>query len=319
MSRITKTIAVILILLAALMAGLAWRLGNQAPQSVPVVTDKTAGKVTAHTTVVAAKKLEKGKPINAEDIKTIDMPQKVPGTYPVATSVIGKIPMSDIVADTLVMESNLVNGLALKLADGERAVAIAVDEVVGVGNKIEAGDYVDVFVTLKQGSDIDKGQSRLLASRRHVLAYGPAVIGAPAANNTVLSGNQSSQQAPARSAVLAVPVEQVNALLLATQNGKLTLALRHPGDTGIANHALFNQPDNVLSARNGLSESEQVAARSSDNQAYAGTDLTSWANNNSKARAGPMTVASMPGVKSQRPSSNTVEVIKGTQRENVNF
>lgn len=311
MSRITKIIAVILILLAALLAALAWRLGHQSTQATPAIVDqKSSEKIFFYEMVVAVVKLEPGKPILANDVKTIKFPQKISGALTSPGAVVGKIPLTEIAAEALVMESNLASGLALKLAIGERAVAVPIDEVVGVGNKVEAGDYVDVFFTLKNGNDVDKSQSRLLASKRHVLAYGTTVIGE--AQNTSSNTQQSAQ---ARTAVLAVPVEEINTLLLAAQNGKLTLALRHPGDSGLADATLFNQPGNVLNGRSNLSQADQQLLKSADNLAFSGVELSSWANNsksNNKSTA-------QTNISKVKNPENTIEVIKGTQRENVNF
>lgn len=317
MSRITKIIAVILILVAALLATLAWRLGHQSSQPTPTIVDgKSANKIFSYDMVVAGVKLESGKPILAKDLKTIKFQQKVPGAFTTPGAVVGKIPLTEIAAEALIIESNLASGLALKLASGERAVAIPIDEVVGVGNKVEAGDYVDVFFTLKKGNDLDKSQSRLLASKRHVLAYGAAVVGEPQGSNVTFPNTQSSAQA--RTAVLAVPVAEINTLLLAAQNGKLTLALRHPEDEGLANATLFNEPANVLSARSNLSQADQQLLKSADNQAFSGIELSSWATSDANIRPSSRANSHTNISKSKNPA-NTIEVIKGTQRENVNF
>jgi pilus assembly protein CpaB len=192
-------------------------------------------------------------------------------------------------------------------------VAIPVDEVVGVGNRIEAGDYVDIFFTLKKGNDVEIGQSRLLASRRRVLAYGSSTLGEAQPSGNPVANSQTAQPSQARTAVLATPIDQVNQLLLAAQNGKLALVLRHPGDAGVADIALFPEPKNVLKEKAGLSPEEKVALKTGDNQAYSGVDLSSWAGGGSPTRP------SIATGKTVSRSSNTLEVIKGSQRENVSF
>lgn len=274
-------------------------------------------KAAEYAVVAAAKKLEKGKQITADSVKLVTLPMTANGTYANAADVIGKVPAVEIAADTLVTEEQLIKGLALKLAEGERAVAISVDEVVGVGNRIAAGDYVDVFFTLKKGNDVDIGQSRLLASRRRVLTYGAATMGEAQASPNALANNQTAQQSQARTAVLATPIEQVNQLLLAAQNGRLTLVLRHPDDAGVADMSLFPEPKSVLRERSGLSQADKEELKTGDNQAYAGVDLSSWAGSGSTTR--PYTAVSSSAGKTQSRSSNTLEVIKGTQRENVSF
>ncbi len=317
MNKLTKIIAVILVLLAVTLAALAWWMGHRPPPPPVEVKMAEQPKAAEYAVVAAAKKLEKGKQITADSIKLVTLPMTANGTYANAADVIGKVPAVEIAADTLVTEEQLIKGLALKLAEGERAVAISVDEVVGVGNRIAAGDYVDVFFTLKKGNDVDIGQSRLLASRRRVLTYGAATMGEAQASPNALANNQTAQQSQARTAVLATPIEQVNQLLLAAQNGRLTLVLRHPDDAGVADMSLFPEPKSVLRERSGLSQADKEELKTGDNQAYAGVDLSSWAGSGSTTR--PYTAVSSSAGKTQSRSSNTLEVIKGTQRENVSF
>ena len=314
MSKLTKILAVILMLLAAALAALAWWLGRQ-PVQPAAAANTPALKTAGYASVAAAHKLEKGKPIAADDVKLIDLPTPVAGAYRDAGSVIGKTPSADIAADALITEHDLAHGLALKLAAGERAVAVPVDEIVGAGNKIEAGDYVDVFVALKQGNEIGSGQSRLLASRWRVLAYGAAVLGETQSGGPAPAVGQTAPQSQARTAVLAVPLEQANRLFLALQNGKLTLALRHPDDEGSADAGLFPEPKSILSGKAGLSPDEKTALKSADNQAFSGMDLSSWAGGGAHGRAAP--AAGRPAASA--PAAGKLEIIKGTQREYVGF
>lgn len=332
MSKLTKIMAAVLILLAAGMAILAWWMGRQ-PAVVPA--NASAAKTITHANVVAAKKLEMGKPISASDLKLLDLPTAVGGAYQDIDSVVGKIPAVDIPAGTLIMASSLVRGLALQLAAGERAVAVPVDEVVGIGNRIEAGDYVDVFFTLKQSqgrgtddAEIEKSQARLLASRRRVLAYGASAVSEVKSGGDVLPGN--TPQTQARTAVLATPVDQVNLLLLAIQNGKLSLALRNPDDDGMADGDLFAAPAKVLGARPELSSEQKDELKTADNQAFAGIDLSSWSGGSVKtdaisppARSGSAAHAgkasrSASGREEKR-TARTLEVIQGSKRTNVDF
>ena len=311
MNRLTKIIAAILMVLAIVLAALAWWMGRQ--PAVPERYAAPAPDVATYLAVAASRKLEKGRPITMDDVKLINSPVQLAGTYQDIASVVGSIPMVTMETDTLITEGNLAHGIALKLSDGERAVAIPVDETVGVGNKIQAGDYVDVFFTLKPSGEVEKGQARLLASRVRVLAYGANIVGETPAQSTLPV--QSQQSAQARTAVLAASIDQINPLLLAMQNGKLTLALRHPGDAGTADATLFPQPGQVLPPRAGLSSTEKDALQSADNRAFSGVDLSSWSggkgmrsNTTAPRRATPAGAA-----------TGTLEVIKGTQREKVHF
>lgn len=314
MNKLTRILAAFLILLAMLLAGTAWWMGSRQAEPTPVAAVEPA---PFHTLVITAVPIEKGKRIDSKDLKTVDSPRPVPGAYHAIAHVAGRIAASDIPADKLLTEGNLVQGIALQLADGERALALPVDEVIGVGHKLDPGDFVDVFVTLKAGTPVEKGHARLIASRLRVLAYGAEVIGTiDATDATTLRKPQGSSSAQPRTAVLATPVEEVNSLLLAAQNGKLSLALRHPGDAGIANNALFPESGMALLPRSGLSAEEKQHLLAPDNRAFAGLETTSWAGEKSKR-----TMATKPA-NSVAPSNNsprTLEVIKGAQREQVRF
>ncbi len=338
MNNLTKIVAAILVAAALGLAFVAWWLGSRPPPPISAAPAAViAGTSKQYEVVVAARALTAGKAIATDDISLVTLPINPAGAYSQASSVVGKIPLIDIGAGTPITESGLASGLAVKLADGERAVAIPVDEIVGAGNRVQAGDYVDVFFTLKQGQEIEKSQSRLLMSRLQVLSYGAAVIGTATSGGsagvtpnqqTSQSGQQaqSSQQAQqvARTAVLAIPVADVNRLLLATQNGKLMLALRNPSDATTPDPALFPAPTAVLAVKKDLTRDQQQAMKQPDNQAFAGMEMNGLAGDSKSASSRkPYTnsVAVQTGAAQIRGANNsgTVEVIRGTQRESVAF
>ncbi|GAC1317554.1 MAG: Flp pilus assembly protein CpaB [Collimonas sp.] len=343
MNNLTKIVAAILVAAALALAFVAWWLGSRPPPISAVPAAVIANTSKQYEVVVAARPLAAGKAIATDDISLVALPINPAGAYSQASAVVGKIPLIDIGAGTPITESGLASGLAMKLADGERAVAIPVDELVGAGNRIPAGDYVDVFFTLKQGQEIEKSQSRLLMSRLQVLSYGAAMIGTATHGGSAgtIPNQQTAQSSPqaqspqqaqqvARTAVLATPVADVNRLLLATQNGKLMLALRNPGDPATPDPALFPVPTAVLIGKKDLTRDQQQAMKEPDNQAFAGIEMGALAGdvksassrkpygngaNNANGVAVQSGAAQIRGVN----KSGTVEVIRGTQRESVAF
>jgi len=337
MNNLTKIVAAILVAAALGLAFVAWWLGSRPPSTISAAPAAVAKTSKQYEVVVAAHELTAGKAIATDDISLVTLPINPAGAFSQASSVVGKIPLISIGIGTPITESGLASGLAVKLADGERAIAIPVDEITGAGNRVQAGDYVDVFFTLKQGQDIEKTQSRLLLSRVQVLSYGAAVIGSATAGGStgVMPNQQTSQPGPqvqssqqsqqaARTAVLATPVADVNRLLLATQNGKLTLALRNPSDATIPDPALFPSPAVVLVGKNDLTRDQQLALKQADNQAFAGMEMNGLAGD-AKSASGRKPFANNVAAQSgmgQAHGANTpgtVEVIRGTQRESVAF
>jgi len=111
---------------------------------------------------------------------------------------------------------------------------------MGVGNKIQPGDFVDVFITLKSdGKDVDRSQARLLLSRKRVLAFGSASLDGLPSKTVDKQQQQAQRTEAARTAVLAVPVDDVNRLTIGDATGRLMLALRNPNDMAEPDPKLF--------------------------------------------------------------------------------
>lgn len=321
MNNVTKIVAAMLVLLAVLLGGYAFVLATKPPPepakpaNVPVPLSEKKTPV-----VVADKLLPGGVPIDAAALKVVDLPIDPAGSYRDVGALAGKIPKFDIGPSTPVTESSLVKGLTLLLNEGERAVAVPVDEVVGTGNRVAPGDFVDVFFTLKQSQDVNKTQARLLLSRLRVLTYGAASAAGDAPADDGATVVRSNNPPPAaRTAVLAVPTADVNRLLLATQNGKLQLVLRNPTDATAPDVSLFPEPPPVLASKGGLTKEQREALEQADNQAYAGLELTGLSGGAAPRPAPAVRPRPRQPAAAPREQANTVEVVRGTKREVVGF
>ena len=311
MPKFTHIAALLLVAVAIVLAIMAFSIGRRA---VRPVADEVA---TAHAVnlssesatvpvVVAATALPAGMPLTASSLQVVNWAQRPAAGYGDVDAVAGGVPLIDIPAGTPVTANVLARGVAMALKPGERAVAVPVDEQAGAGNRVLPGDYVDVFLSLKapqtatynpasHADTRDASQTRLLLSRLRVLAYGsddlpsspekksPAAVadGGKAkpvtdGDSRQVSNNQQSPPVP-HTAVLAVPVDDANQLLLAVQNGKLSLGVRPPNDEGQPDDALFGQPRPVLLARADLSADQKQQLLQPENQAYAGIDGTGLA------------------------------------------
>ncbi|TWG81805.1 pilus assembly protein CpaB [Cupriavidus gilardii J11] len=226
-SKQLRLIAIALLALAAILALLAWQVARQAGRPAPVVQ---ASPVPSHAVVVTTRTLEAGKPIAADALRVAMLPIDPAGAHRRAEALVGRVPRVDVGANVPVLDSHLSAGLAAQVPDGERAVAVAVDEVIGVGHRVRPGDFVDVFVVLRRDSmEVADSQARLLLSRLRVLAYGGAAIDEAAHGNGV-DGAGAARRDGARTAVLTVPLAQVGTLAMAQQAGRLVLALRNPDE-----------------------------------------------------------------------------------------
>jgi pilus assembly protein CpaB len=270
--------------------------------------------------VAAADALPADQPIAASSLRLVPATQALPDGYTSIDAVAGDVPLVDIPAGAAITANVLAHGVALELKPGERALAVPVDEQAAAGNRILPGDYVDVFLSLKPDDSGYEGkkrpsQTRLLLSRMRVLAYGSRDLPKPVrVDNAPSTGDKAADKAastnppPARTAVLAVPLGDVDRLLLGAQDGKLALALRHPNDEGRPDNALFPQPGHVLSPLAKLSPEQRQALEQPENQAYAGI------NGNGLAGRDHAEPASQAMYVRRAPR---IEIIRGTQAHSL--
>lgn len=135
MNKVTKIIAAVLVLAGVVLAILALSLGGRrGPHAPPQTSQPLAAQ---YPVVVAARTLDAGQPVTADALKIVKLPNQPAGSFANATDVIGQIPQATITADTPVTRGALAHGIAMQLAAGERAIAIPVNEVSGVGNRVQ--------------------------------------------------------------------------------------------------------------------------------------------------------------------------------------
>lgn len=324
MLNLTKIIAAILVLLAVLLGGYAWMLSRKPPPPPPVAAAPKAGATQENgqtfAIVVAAKALPAGQAITSESVRVMQLPINPAGAFRDASAVAGRVPALDLGEGTPLTEGQLVSGLALRVGEGERAVAVKADEVMGVGNKIRPGDFVDVFFVLKADSkEIDRSQARLLLARKRVLAFGSASVDAQPSKAG--DGAAPQQRADiARTAVLAIPIEEVNRLAVGETAGRLLLALRNPADTTLPDPSLFADLPPALQPQSPKAgqpkRTEPLRGLDKAQAGLATVDLV--AGGDKKAR--PIAASTQaPRAAVPRRSGNEVEVIRGDRRETLQY
>lgn len=339
MNKATKIIAAVLVVAGVLLALFALRLGTtNAPAPATAPSPVTQTLTQRYPAVVAAKSLSPGQPIGADGVKLEQFDSQTVGAFTNPADVVGRVPLVALAAGVPVTQNTLARGLALQLAPGERAVAIPVTETVGVSHRIRPGDYVDVFFTMKTtqpagtpGGLIDDTQSRLLASRVRVLSYGNASLddvtpppAAPSVASTVQAATttpppqpapagNTQPPMPATAAVVAVPVADVNRVVLGTQQGKIMLALRNPGDDATPDTSLFPSPPPVLAGKSGLKGDDKAALDTPENRAYAGIATTGLAGEPVRR------TAAAPRAPGRSGGGGTIEVVRGAERTTASY
>ena len=188
-----------------------------------------AAKAAAATEqiVLATRDLEVGTVLKEEDVKLTDWPGAVPlGATNKVQDVIGRGVIAPVFAKEPVIESRLAHkgaggGLAAMIPKGMRAVAVRVNEVVGVAGFVVAGMRVDVLVSgNRPGGDGSLGTvTRTLLQNLEVLSAGQDF-------------KKDAEGKPVLVQVvnlLATP-DQAEQLSLAAAQTQLQLVLRNPLD-----------------------------------------------------------------------------------------
>jgi pilus assembly protein CpaB len=319
MSSLSKIVAGMLLVAGLALAFVAWRLAS-APASPPAsvapapVAAAPAEPVKLHPVVVASGPIAAGTRIDSAKMLTVAQWQvALSGSFADTAPLEGAVTRVDVAAGDPIVPSLLTQGLARQLKPGERAVAIAVDEVIGGGNRIVPGDMVDVFFMIEKSAEVAVGQARLLQSQVRVLAYGRTSVEGPDEKSVLQQGGPGQ---PARTAVLAVPVERVNELMLASRAGRLQLALRPVGDDSVPDAQLFAQRGTVLPVRADLTPEQREALLSGPNRAFAGESLAQLDGTTPAART-PASRA--PGRAQGSGGGRTVEILRGDKSERVRY
>ena len=181
--------------------------------------------------VVAAKDLPVGTVLRAEDLRMVSWPGKaVPAGYMASPALVGgRGLITSVRTNEPILESKLAQkgaggGLPVLIPEGMRAVSVRVDEVVGVAGFVQPGRRVDVLLTLNPGTpQVPEPLTRTILQNVQVAAAGQSI--------------QKDEQGQAKIVtVITLLLEPKDAemLTLATQQGRLQLALRNMLDVAEA-------------------------------------------------------------------------------------
>ncbi len=174
--------------------------------------------------VIAAKDLSIGTPLTEENITLADWPKaNVPrGAFENYEDVLGRITVSPMAAGKPLLNAELAApgsgvGLVAMIKPGKRAMAIQVDEVIGVGGFVLPHTFVDVISIKSPNRDKHKVAKTIL-EKIEVLAI---------AQETFIDEGKAKL---VRTVTLELEPLQAEKLALATNEGTIQLALRNPLD-----------------------------------------------------------------------------------------
>lgn len=214
-----KTAGVIfMIFLALVCGGIASTLAYNYLKNQP--TDKGP---ELEPLVVAAKDLTFGETLELGDMIVVLFPKgSIPkGSYSNPDSLVGKSTKVFLKAKEPILDSKLSSiggGLSLLIDKDMRAASIQVDKVSGVSGFILPGDRVDVISTVDRLGTKQDVVAKTILQKIEVLAAGEK------------TERKGDKVITVQAVTLLVDPDGAQALALASQEGKMHLALRNPTD-----------------------------------------------------------------------------------------
>jgi pilus assembly protein CpaB len=224
-SQTLKFLAFAMIIGSVVLAFIALRI-SRAPQNTPAMAETAAvpPKELAPRIVVAARPIPPGEEIGDADLALASVDPAPSEAFQNPEDVVGRRPLKAIGAGSPVRHSHFVTGnpLAEMLREDERAVAVKVNDLIGVGGFLRPGDKVDVLLYFRGDRPrSQESQSLVVVRAVRVLAYGSEL-----ARVEEISQNEKIKSKDAGTAVLAVGAQDAVRLALAENAGVLRLALR---------------------------------------------------------------------------------------------
>lgn len=249
-SRFTMILAG-LFLVGALIAGY-WgivlsRPAAPAPAPEAAASTSAAQPQTAAPTppdllqpvVVLAHDVAPNVPLVATDLALEKVRIAPPGSLATVDKAVGRSTWRPLAGGTWLSDDSFSPGgpLARMIRPDERALAVAVDEVISAAGQLTPGDYVDVMLYLRQDQSNPLASAQVVVPAVRVLSVGdqlgPANNGQPAAPDAV---PEDKNRRAARTVVLAVPQALVSRLMLGAQAGTLRLAVRSADEQRLAHY-----------------------------------------------------------------------------------
>lgn len=259
--------------------------------------------------VIAKVEIPIGSRIIAEQLTVAQFPRSVSpeGTFArIDENLIGRVAVTRIAAREPVTESRLAPigsaaGLSSVIPEGYRAMNVRVDDVVGISGFIMPGALVDVVVTIEppEGGNQRERISKIVLQNIKVLANG---------QNLDKPKNEKEAER-VKTVTLQVTPDQAEKLALASSEGRLQLVMRNSIDQGDEVTAGATKKS-LLTGDRALPVPEPgLTGKESQRTVVV-----------RRPRPRP-TIAAEPVVKQAAPAPErpSIEVIKGTKKENVDF
>jgi pilus assembly protein CpaB len=223
--------------------------------------------------LIAIKPMERGKPIQEEQLSTHEVPQAYLEPRAVRETekakIIGLRLGTTLQAGQTLMWTDLVTAneerrdLSTLILPGHRGVSIKTRREDSSAGMVKPGDYVDVIVTMSEGNPnnpTDTKSALVILQKVLVLASGY--------DTSPETADLRAKDARLQESILTISlsVQEAQLLAVAGEKGTLSVALRNPDDNSIANNlprisSTVLNPDNKTITITGPSSPTIVGGR----------------------------------------------------------
>jgi len=195
-----------------------------------MITSHMPGKTTPSSRLfVAAHNLDSGSMLKEADILEVDWPGALPaGVLNTKADIVGRGVIAAIydkepIVETRVGVKGAGAGFAANIPDGMRAVAVRVNEIVGVAGFVVPGTHVDILITGNAPNSTDGTMVKTILQNIEVLSAGQ-------------NFQRDAEGKPVSVQVvnLLVSPDQAEIMSLASNETKIQLVLRNPIDRKVA-------------------------------------------------------------------------------------
>lgn len=231
-SQILKVAAAIMLICSLILIAIAYRL-SKPPQPIAPSNGKIPVQLTEknYSLVTAARSIQPGEIILESDVVLSSFADKPIDAFEAPAEVLGKRSATSIAQGKPMLRSHFAigNPIAQALKANERAIAIKVNEVIGVGGFIQPGDSVDVIAFIhKDNQMVQENQAVVVLHAVRVLSYGDE-LQAAIADKAVSKTEPVKSKTGINTAVIAVDADETALIALVENLGVLRLALRPAG------------------------------------------------------------------------------------------
>jgi pilus assembly protein CpaB len=278
--------------LAAMLLGARWMTGN---------TNVGSDKV-----IVATQDVTLGTVLQENMLKEVPWPgdSKPKGAFAKTSELVSRVVVTNVLSGEPILDSRLApvgskGGLSAVIPEGQRAITVKVNEVVGVAGFALPGSFVDIMIHTKDGDD--EAISKIVLERILVLAIAQE------------SNRDDTKPKVVNAVTLQVTPQEAEKIDLARGVGSLSLVLR-------------NQTDQRATTSGGGIRTEDLLALRKRLPAPVATPAPVAVAPQPKAkpasRPAPVKTVepvSAPKIVVAEPKRERVEVIRGVQRSEADL